>query len=139
MRTILATILAAVLAVLALAGTAPASARAAADLTNLELGDVQGYNAVGADRIWNRNAEWIDIRNTANDPVNVQGLIVEDSWRHGQPDSYAGKCNRFTVSGVPMQDGALSESLPESTRCACTWATATPRCSATAGQCTPST
>jgi hypothetical protein len=85
---------------------------AVVDLANLELGDEQGYNAVGPDRAWNRNAEWVDVRNTSDSPVDVKGLILEDSWRHGQPDSYAGKCNRYTVDSVPQADGSATNMLP---------------------------
>lgn len=89
---------------------APAAAVVAADLANLELGDEQGYNAVGPDRAWNRNAEWVDITNThATAPVNVKGLILEDAWRHGQPASYAGTCNRYTVDTIPVASGNNQE------------------------------
>ncbi|MEV0382438.1 hypothetical protein [Nonomuraea sp. NPDC050643] len=89
-------------------GTASAST---ADISNLELGAF-GYNAYGADTAANRNAEYIDIKNThATDALNVKGLVVEDAWRHGQPDSYTGRCNRYTVTTIP-DGGRDGEELP---------------------------
>lgn len=85
---------------------------AVADLSSLELGDEQGYNAVGSDRAWNRNAEWVDVVNTSQStPVNVKGLIVEDAWRHGQPVGYTGPCNRYEVTTIPVATGN-NEELP---------------------------
>lgn len=81
----------------------------AADLTSLELGDEQGYNAVGPDRPWNENSEWVDVTNTDQAPVNVKGLVLEDAWRHGQPASYTGPCNRYQVATIPVAGGSVEE------------------------------
>lgn len=95
--------------------TSPASAVAQSatvgSFADLAIGTV-AYNAVGADTFLNRNAEYVDIKNTAAEPVNVQGLVVEDSWRHGQADSYTGHCNRITVTSLPAADGTMTADLP---------------------------
>jgi hypothetical protein len=72
---------------------------AAADIPGLEFGQI-GYNAYGSDRPWNRNQEFIDIRATGNEPVDVKSLRVEDAWAHGRGDG-AGKCNNFTINELP--------------------------------------
>lgn len=72
---------------------------ASADVPGLEIGEI-GYNAYGADQAWNRNAEFVDIKNTSNEGLNVKGLRVEDAWAHGR-GSGAGKCNNFTVTELP--------------------------------------
>ncbi|MEU4225788.1 hypothetical protein AB0F17_15960 [Nonomuraea sp. NPDC026600] len=105
-----AVLLSAVLVATSVTGTS-ASAASLADIPNLEIGAV-GWNWPGADKPWNRNAERVDVKNTSTEAVNVKGLIVEDSWRHGQPDSYTGPCNRFTVTSVPQADGSTAETLP---------------------------
>lgn len=116
MRTKIFAALAAVLIAVGLAepSTAASAAPSVAvvDLANLELGDEQGYNAVGPDRPWNLNSEWVDVHNTSDAAVNVHGLVLEDAWRHGQPASYAGPCNRYVVATVPIAGGGASEELP---------------------------
>jgi hypothetical protein len=108
-----ATLFAGVLVAAALATTSPASASTAAlDIPDLALGAF-GYNAYGPDKPETRNAEYIDIKNThTTEAKNVAGLVVEDAWRHGQPASYTGKCNRITVSSVPQEGGGTAATLP---------------------------
>jgi len=89
------------------------STSSGADIPNLKIGKF-GWNWPGADKTDNANAEYVDVENTSSDPVNVKGLVVEDAWRHGQPDSYKGPCNRFTISSVPQADGTTAETLPGS-------------------------
>jgi hypothetical protein len=99
-------------ALIAVATAGPTNASAAANLADLELGEEQGYNAVGPDRGWNRNSEWVDIHNTSQTAaVNVKGLVLEDAWRHGQPASYSGPCNRYEVTTIPVT-GGNAEELP---------------------------
>jgi hypothetical protein len=97
MRTRIAACLAAILAVLALAS--PASAAASADIAGLEIGQI-GYNAYGADQPWNRNQEFVDVKNVSGGPVDVKGLKLEDAWAHGR-GSGAGQCNNYTITAVP--------------------------------------
>ncbi|MFB4275716.1 hypothetical protein ACBJ59_10525 [Nonomuraea sp. MTCD27] len=96
MRTKLLAVLAGLALVFSVAAATPA---AAADVAGLEFGQI-GYNAYGPDRPWNRNQEFIDIRNGSAEPVNVKGLRVEDAWAHGRGDG-AGQCNNFTVTSLP--------------------------------------
>lgn len=97
MRTKLMAVLAATLTILALAS--PASAVTQLDVASLEIVQI-GYNAYGVDRGWNRNQEFVDIRNTGAEPVDVKGLKVEDAWAHGRGTG-AGRCNNFTVTALP--------------------------------------
>ena len=82
-----------------LAGAPASAASASLDVPGLEIGEI-GYNAYGADQAWNRNAEFVDIKNTSAEPVDVKGLKVEDAWAHGR-GAGAGKCNNYTVSALP--------------------------------------
>jgi hypothetical protein len=84
---------------------------ASAAVADLQIGTI-GYNAVGADTALNRNAEYVDIKNTSAAAVNVHDLVIEDAWRHGQPDSYRGHCNRFTIDTIPVASGANAQELP---------------------------
>lgn len=106
-----AILLAGVMAAASLTTSPASAATTGTDIPSLELGAF-GYNAYGADVPGNANAEFIDIRNTGAEAVNVKGLVVEDSWRHGQPASYTGRCNRFVVESVPQTDGTSAETLP---------------------------
>jgi hypothetical protein len=100
----------------------PASATTSAVATTSTAVDVDqidelnlgafGWNAHGSDRTWNANAEYIDVKNVTDGPVNVKGLVVEDSWRHAQPAGTTSPCNRFEVSGVPQTNGTTAETLP---------------------------
>jgi hypothetical protein len=99
--------LAVVLIAVGLAG--PSTASATADIAGLEFGQV-GYNAYGADQPWNRNQEFIDVRNTGNGPVDVKGLHVEDAWAHGRGTG-AGACNNFTITSLPGVTEANGEIL----------------------------
>lgn len=94
MRTILLAVLAGITLMLGVAA-APASA----DISALEIGQI-GYNAYGPDQPWNRNQEFIDVRNTSTEPVDVKGLKVEDAWAHGR-GAGAGSCNNFALTALP--------------------------------------
>lgn len=109
----LAVVLSVGLATAPASATAPTASTAVAvvDLASLELGDDQGYNAVGPDRPWNLNSEWVDVHNTSDAAVKVKDLILEDAWRHGQPADYKGSCNRYVVATIPTASGP-SEDLP---------------------------
>jgi len=87
-----------ILAAVALAfGGFTATASAAAPIDGLRIGQI-GYNAVGNDRPWNRNQEYVDVTNVSRTPVDVKDLTVRDSWSKRQGDSYTGPCNTFTVT-----------------------------------------
>lgn len=101
MRRILDGIVLAVAAVLLMALTAPtAHAAARRDIDSLVIGQV-GYNAVGPDRLWNRNQEYIDISNVGPSAVDIKGLKVYDQWAKNQGAGYTGKCNIYTVTELP--------------------------------------
>lgn len=90
------------------AGSATADVKVSADtIPGLEIVRV-GYNAPGVDSMANRNAEFIEVVNTSNDPVDVGGLVVEDAWAHGDPSD--SRCNTYTVEtfAVVGADGTLS-------------------------------
>jgi hypothetical protein len=106
-----AVLLSAVLIAASVTGATPASAATSTDIPGLEIGAI-GYNAYGADRSWNRNAEYVDITNTSAGAVSVKGLVVEDAWRHAQPPTSTSTCNRFEVTGVPQADGTTTDMLP---------------------------
>lgn len=104
MRRILDGIVLAVAAVLLMALTAPtAHAAARRDIDSLVIGQV-GYNAVGPDRLWNRNQEYIDVSNVGPSAVNVKGLVVEDSWARANRATNDKGCNTFTVNSLPGVD-----------------------------------
>ena len=101
MRRILDGIVLAVAAVLLMALTAPtAHAAARRDIDSLVIGQV-GYNAVGPDRLWNRNQEYIDVSNVGQSAVNVKGLVVEDSWARANRATNDKGCNIYTVTELP--------------------------------------
>lgn|GEM_PF-1716854 len=101
MRRILSGVVLAVTAVLLVALTAPtANAAARRDIDGLVIGQV-GYNAVGPDRFWNRNQEYVDVSNVGPTAVNIKGLKVYDQWAKNQGAGYTGKCNTFTVTELP--------------------------------------
>lgn len=104
MRRILDGIVLAVAAVLLMALTAPtAHAAARRDIDSLVIGQV-GYNAVGPDRLWNRNQEYIDVSNVGPSAVNVKGLVVEDSWARANRATNDKGCNTLTVNSLPGVD-----------------------------------
>jgi hypothetical protein len=72
---------------------------ASADVTGLSISQV-GYNAVGADSVWNRNAEYVDITAGAA-AVNVKNLVVSDSWAKAKGDDNDHNCNTFTINSLP--------------------------------------
>jgi hypothetical protein len=81
-----------------LVGAVPVSATA--EIGNLQITQV-GYNANGADSVWNRNKEYVDIRQQGPDAADVKGLVVADSWAKNHADDNPGNCNTYTVSSVP--------------------------------------
>lgn len=90
-----------ILAAFALAfGGFTATASAAAPIDGLRIGQI-GYNAVGNDRPWNRNQEYVDVTNVSRTPVDVKDLTVRDSWSKRQGDSYTGPCNTYKVTELP--------------------------------------
>lgn len=54
-------------------------------------------DAVGADSWWNRNAEYIEITNVGDEPLNITSLKTEDGWAHGTNDSDS-LCNTLTLT-----------------------------------------
>jgi hypothetical protein len=88
--------------VVALGATGAAAATASVDVPGLAITQV-GYNAYGSDTIYNRNQEFVDIRNTGADPVNVAGLVVADQWAksHEGADDNPRGCNTLKVTSLP--------------------------------------
>ncbi|MGR6922663.1 hypothetical protein ACU635_51130 [[Actinomadura] parvosata] len=83
---------------LMLGGIASAvTASADADVDGLSIVNI-GYNARGADSIWNRNKEYVDIQ--ASVDVNVKGLKLYDGWGKTHLDDARG-CNRYEVASLP--------------------------------------
>ncbi|MFG1963070.1 hypothetical protein [Nonomuraea sp. NPDC049028] len=93
-----AVLFAAVIAAAGLTG-APASATASADVPGLAITQV-GYNAYGSDTVWNRNQEFVDVRNTGADAVNVAGLVVADQWAKSHVDDNDRNCNTLKVTSL---------------------------------------
>ncbi|YCK35188.1 hypothetical protein ACNF49_14195 [Actinomadura sp. ATCC 39365] len=108
LKRILAT-LAAVLIAAGLAGSNPASA--AADIPGLHIGAI-GYNAYGPDVAANRNAEFVDVVNDSAAGVPVVGLLIQDSWAHG--NNRTTRCNTTTLAAgaLPVADGQPADVLP---------------------------
>lgn len=94
-----AVLFAAVIAAAGLTGV-PASATASADVPGLAITQV-GYNAYGSDTIYNRNQEFVDVKNSGVDPVNVAGLVVADQWAKSHVDDNDRGCNTFKVASLP--------------------------------------
>lgn len=105
-----AVLLSAVLIAASLTGT-PASAATSADLPSLEIGAI-GYNAYGADTAANRNAEYVDVKNVSAAPVNVAGLLVQDSWARG--NNRVDRCNTYKLAAgaLPVIAGGTADMLP---------------------------
>ena len=70
-----------------------------ADVPGLQIGAI-GYNARGADTWFNRNKEYVDIKNISSDVMNLNGLVIEDNWAH--TDTSDSKCNTYTVGNVVL-------------------------------------
>jgi hypothetical protein len=81
---------------------ASASATASADVPGLAITQV-GYNAYGSDTIYNRNQEFVDVRNTSSPgvDVNVAGLVVADQWAKSHVDDNDRGCNTLKVTSLP--------------------------------------
>ncbi|MGW0805935.1 hypothetical protein [Nonomuraea sp. NPDC002799] len=79
-----------------------ASATASADVPGLTITQV-GYNAYGSDTVWNRNQEFVDVRNTSNPPVaiDVKNLTVADQWAKSHEDDNDRGCNTKTITSLP--------------------------------------
>lgn len=92
--------------VMAIGLAGAASATSTADVPGLAITQV-GYNAYGADTRWNRNQEFVDVKNTGAAPVNVKGLVVEDQWAKSHRDDNDRKCNMYTMTSLPgVETGA---------------------------------
>ncbi|MEV0231606.1 hypothetical protein [Nonomuraea sp. NPDC050786] len=63
----------------ALGVTGLSASAASADVDGLSITQV-GYNAYGADTVWNRNQEFVDVKNDGATAVNVKDLVVTDQW-----------------------------------------------------------
>lgn len=87
-------------AVVALGVTGPASATMSADVPGLAITQV-GYNAYGADTVWNRNQEFVDVKNTGAVDVNVAGLVVADQWAKSHVGDNDRNCNTLKVTALP--------------------------------------
>ena len=96
-----AVLFAAVIAAAGLTG-APASATASADVPGLAITQV-GYNAYGSDTIYNRNQEFVDVKNVSSPAVdvNVAGLVVADQWAKSHVDDNDRGCNTLKVTALP--------------------------------------
>jgi hypothetical protein len=81
-----------------LVGIPAAASTAAGPIDHLSITQV-GYNANGADTWWNRNKEYVEI--TASDNVDVNGLVVADSWAKANVSDNAEKCNTWTITALP--------------------------------------
>lgn len=73
---------------------------ASADVDGLSITQV-GYNAYGADTVWNRNQEFVDVKNDGAAAVNVAGLVVTDQWGKSHLADNDRGCNTFKVTSLP--------------------------------------
>lgn len=94
----------------AVGATGAAAATASADVPGLAITQV-GYNAYGSDTVWNRNQEFVDVRNTGADPVNVAGLIVADQWAKSHEGDNDRNCNTIKVANLPGVTAGADGSL----------------------------
>ena len=92
-----ASLLAAFCVALAVFGFA---APASADVPSLSITQV-GYNAYGADTIFNRNQEFVDVKNVGDASVNVAGLVVADQWAKSHEGDNDRNCNTLKVTSLP--------------------------------------
>lgn len=90
------TLLAAIVVAAGVTGAAPASA----DVPGLAITQV-GYNAYGADTVWNRNQEFVDVKNAGAVDVNVAGLVVADQWAKSHVGDNDRNCNTLKVTALP--------------------------------------
>jgi streptogramin lyase len=96
----------------ALAGVpASASTSAAAPIDSLTIGKIN-YNAYGSDTFANRNREFVEITNTTDVAVKVDGLLVQDAWARGN-DKTSG-CNTYKLEAgkLPVAADADANMLP---------------------------
>lgn len=80
---------------------------AAADTPDLTIVRV-GYNATGPDTLTNRWQEYIDLKNTSGDALNIKGWFTQDAWAHSKNGNKAkaSDCNTaiFTKQTFPWLD-----------------------------------
>lgn len=79
----------------------------AATVNNLTIGEF-GYNARGADSWFNRNKEYVTLKNTSGASLDLNGLVVTDNWGKSKfADSPS--CNTFkvNVSRILPVDGVI--------------------------------
>ncbi|MET8866547.1 hypothetical protein ABZW11_26715 [Nonomuraea sp. NPDC004580] len=96
--------------VLIWAGLTGPSNAATADIAALDITAIN-YNSYGADSVTN-NTEYVEVKNTTADPVNVANLLVQDAWARGR-DKTTG-CNTFRLApgALPVETGATADQLP---------------------------
>jgi len=89
------------LAVLSLAFIAftNGNANATVDSEDLEITQI-GYNARGNDTRFNRNKEFVDIKNVGKSDANLEGFVLEDDWGH---NTKGNTCNRYDVQDVTLK------------------------------------
>lgn len=88
---------------LAVVGIASASNAATLDdVPGLAIGTI-GYNARGNDTWFNRNKEFVDVKNVSDESLSVKDLVIEDAWAHA--DNSASTCNTYTVGDVTLGAG----------------------------------
>jgi hypothetical protein len=87
-------------AALATAVVTAGSATASAEVPGLAITQV-GYNAYGSDTVWNRNQEFVDVKNTGTEAVNVAGLVVADQWAKSHEGDNDRNCNTLKVTSLP--------------------------------------
>lgn len=85
---------------LMLGGLGMSAASAAADVPGLAITQV-GYNAYGADTFYNRNQEFVDVKNVGATDVNVKNLVVTDAWGKANLDDNPRHCNTYKVTELP--------------------------------------
>jgi hypothetical protein len=72
------------------------SSNAAVAVNTLTIGEF-GYNARGADSWFNRNKEYVALRNTSAGTIDLNGLVVTDNWGKAKFDD-SPTCNTFKVT-----------------------------------------
>lgn len=88
----------------------PASA-AAAPVDSLSIGKI-GYNAYGSDTMANRNREYVEIKNTGADPVNVAGLLLQDAWARGNDKTSGCNTVKLDAGKLPVGEAGVADMLP---------------------------
>ncbi|MFC4006660.1 hypothetical protein ACFOY2_05470 [Nonomuraea purpurea] len=106
-----AVLLAAVVATAGLTGSPASATSTTAPIAALDITAI-GYNAYGADTSTNRNAEFVEVKNVTETPVNVANLLLQDAWARGR-DKTTG-CNTFKLAAgvLPVASGGVADELP---------------------------